>query len=90
MARKTIDIKDVVEMVNDILSQSTCSPDVRQGAINVLEGILNRTGNYRGFYYLGARYVPAGEKPGVNLDSDYEKRFVDTDRTRVFYLLGYC
>lgn len=95
MARKTFEVNQLILQVNDMCKESTCSPDVRQGMMNLLENVLHETGNYRGFRYLLQDQVPAGEKPGVNYDvsengtmvphPDYEKRFANTDRTRVYY-----
>jgi len=88
MTRKTVNVADLIVDVNYTLSQSTCSPDVRQGAINVLEYVLHATGNYRGFRYLTAKEVPADQLPGINYgvdDADYEARFANTDKTRVQY-----
>lgn len=89
MARKTFNVDQLITLVNGICKDS--HPDhaaIRQGAMNVLEHVLHRTGNYRGF-----RYLLEGEcegNPGVRYkgnvpDPDYELRFKDTDRTRVQY-----
>lgn len=56
--------------------------------MNVLEAVLHRTGNYKGFRYL--RLGECSGNPGINCDSngplpDYDFRFKDTDRTRVQY-----
>lgn len=87
MSRKTFDVNALTVTVNEMCANSTCSPEVRQGAMNVLEHVLHESGNYRGFQYLGADKVPAGEKPGINwgFDNDYEARFFNTDPTRVYY-----
>lgn len=87
MERKTFKVDDLKVKINEVLQTSTCTADVRQGEIYVLEDILHSTGNYRGFQFLGADEVPAGELPGINwgFDNDYEARFFNTDRTRVRY-----
>ena len=86
MSRKTYDVAQLIEMVNGILAVSTCSPAVREGSINVLEGVLIDTDNYRGFRYLNVAEVPAGEKPGINCDAEgYNARFDNTDSTRRNY-----
>jgi len=90
MARKTIEVEAVRLQVNEMLRNSTCSPDTRRGMCSVLEDILHRTGNYKGFQYLGAPEVPEGEKPGIHWDKLRndgipDERFTDTDETRVKY-----
>lgn len=87
--RKTINVSALTDMVNSILKDSGANQAVmREGAINVLEAVLHETGNYRGF-----RYLLSGEcdgLPGVNYlnglpHPNYEKRFANTDNTRVSY-----
>lgn len=91
MARKTVDVSKMVDTVNEVLAQSECTPDMRQGMMNLLENVLHETGNYKGFRYLAINEVPKGEKPGINRDEygevskDYEARFANTDNTRVQY-----
>jgi hypothetical protein len=90
MARKTINVTDLIETINTSIAISTCSAETRQGMMNVLEGVLHSTGNYRGFRYLTQDEVPVGEKPGINCfksetENTYESRFLNTDRTRVQY-----
>lgn len=89
MARKTFNVSELVDSVNEMLRNSDADrAEIRQGAMNVLEQVLHQTGNYRGF-----RYLLSGEcqgKPGVNYEGnlphpDIEMRFKDTDRTRVMY-----
>lgn len=88
--RKTINVTDLVDMVNGMLKLSESDrADVRQGAMNVLEGVLHETGNYKGFRYLLKDEVLSGN-PGVNyLDGNPHPnpttRFAETDRTRVEY-----
>lgn len=91
MKRKTIDIETLVIATNDICQRSHAGAvDIRQGAMNLLEFALHRTGNYSGFRYLLKDEVDDGV-PGVNYDSrglpdaDHDKRFANTDRTRVKY-----
>jgi hypothetical protein len=90
--KKTFNVDEYRKMVNDSLAVSTCSADMRQGMINMLEEILHRTGNYKGFQYLMQNQVTAGEKPGIFVNSSgwfeatpIEKRFdrVLTDSTRI-------
>lgn len=90
MPKKTFKVEDLVQMVNSVCQYSSSEHvERRQGAMNVLEEILHRTGNYKGFRYLLAEDILAG-KPGVNYENgvphpNYEKRFENTDRTRVMY-----
>jgi hypothetical protein len=98
-ARKTFYVESVKNSVNESLrcSDGIGSEIVarRQGMMNVLENILHGSGNYSGYRYLLAHEVPAGALPGVNYDvnergvmvphPDYEKRFANTDKTRVHY-----
>ena len=90
--RKTFDIAELTTMVNDICQYSVNeSKDIRRGAMNVLEEVLHRTGNYKGFRYLSKDYMEAGYTVGINLDpngeicKDYNQRFAGTDDTRVEY-----
>jgi hypothetical protein len=93
--KKTFNVNEYRTMVNEILAKSTCSADMRQGMITMLEEILHQTGNYRGFNYLMQNQVPAGEKPGIFVNSSglieatpIEKLFDrdSTDSTRVYYI----
>jgi hypothetical protein len=85
--RKTFNVDELIDIVNGICKDSAADrKEVRQGAMNVLEAVLHKTGNYSGFNYL--RHVADGA-PGVNYVGDklldYPERFENTDRTRVFY-----
>ena len=91
---KTIKVEKIRTQINSMIAGSTCSPDGRQGMIQVLESILHESGNYNGFRYLLPDEVPAGELPGINRVDDhgltqtelYTARFQGTDPTRVQYL----
>jgi len=87
MSRKTIDVATILAEVNYILATSTCSADIRQGEMNVIEFILHKTDNYAGFRYLPLKDVPAGQLPGIRFDetASDEDRFKSTDKTRVQY-----
>lgn len=63
--KKTFNVDEYRKMVNDSLTVSTCSADMRRGMITMLEEILHRTGNYKGFQYLMQGQVPANQKPGI-------------------------
>jgi len=90
MTRKTLKVEDLRVKINSMLADSTCTPDVRQGMIHVLESTLHETGNYNGFNYLEKRDVKEGQLPGVNMNEDgtlpdYVTRFKNTDDTRRAY-----
>ncbi len=92
MSRKTFSVEELKDMVNGVCRFSIDdSKDIRQGAMNVLEEVLHRTGNYHGFRYLAPHEMEAGYSFGINMGSDgslsndYELRFADTDNTRVQY-----
>ena len=91
---KTIKVEKIRTQINSMIARSTCSPDGRQGMIQVLESLLHESGHYNGFRYLLSDEIPAGELPGINNhisddvthDELSEARFKDTDPTRVQYL----
>lgn len=89
--RKTVNVADLVKETNRILRESTCSAEMRKGVMITMENILMDTKNYRGFRYLTPDEVPAGHLPGINtaehgqFEEDYEKRFANTDSSRVNY-----
>ena len=91
--RKTVDIEFLKDKINQMLQDSTCSSDMREGMIVTLEIALMETGNYKGFRYLGEKEVPAWTLPGI-YNSAYDKvsnpstsdLFDGTDKTRVKFL----
>lgn len=89
MSRKTINVDQVVDFVNGILKNHTLGDNesivYRHGMIIVLEEILHRTGNYKGYRTLHHDEVPEGSKPGVHIGLDYPERFHNTDPTRRQY-----
>jgi hypothetical protein len=93
--RKTVNVTDMVTIVNDMCKRSGADASgIRQGMMFMLEHFLHDTWNYKGYRYLLANEVEDG-LPGVNYDvnmdgvmiphPDYEKRFANTDKTRVEY-----
>lgn len=91
-SKKTVQVLEFTVEINQILRNSTCSPEQRSGFIGALEMILMKSGNYRGFRYLTDSEVPAGHLPGINISpidgqhlESMESRFKDTDYTRVSY-----
>lgn len=88
MARKTFNVDEFKELVNNTLA-TTNENDIeyRYGIIAALEHVLHETGNYKGYRYLSKGEVPWGI-PGINEpieDLSYEDRFKNTDSTRRQY-----
>ena len=85
-----LSVQFIVEHANQILRNSDADRvKQREGVQTLVESILHDSDNYKGFRYLLADEVADGV-PGINyLDGvphpDYEKRFANTDRTRVMY-----
>lgn len=53
MARKTVNVSDLVDMANHTLQCSaTDMHELRLGVIGLLENVLHQTGNYKGFQFL--------------------------------------
>lgn len=52
MARKTVDVEFVKERVNIMLDSDFTTSEMRRGAFGVLEAVLFKSGNYKGFSYL--------------------------------------
>lgn len=89
-SRNSLDVAELLEYTNQVLRTSVCVPAIRTGWISALETVLFRTGNYRGFRYLGVKEVPRHMKPGIRMGEggemlSYEERFAQTDDTRRCY-----
>lgn len=90
ISRKTFDVSEFVDTVNQILKDSKAdAAERRYGVMTVVEHVLHSTGNYRGFRYLLADEIAEGQ-PGVNYvdghpHPDPVQRFANTDCTRVMY-----
>ena len=92
MSRKTIDVRSVIEKINERLRDNITSLDYRWGIISIAESVLFTTGNYTGFRYLLQNEIPAGQLPGVHYigdmpHPDIELRFHNTDSTRRAYYI---
>lgn len=89
MARKTVNVDQLLDKINEMLAVSTCGPDIRRGMINTMEFVLHETGNYRGFMYLMQDQVPEGHLPGIRYENGeilpYPARFENTDDTRICF-----
>ena len=84
--RKTFSVEALKDRINSQLRDAGTTDDFRHGLMNVLEGVLMDSGNYRGFSYLTAAEVPAGQKPGIRYDVAGDPVFDElTDATRVHY-----
>ena len=82
--KKTVKVKDLVDLVNSKNRKSTCSAEKRAGWNAFLENVLYETGNYEGFAYLSQSDVPEGQEPGI-VWVDSERRFPDETRRVYFY-----
>jgi len=97
MSRKTVNVRNLIEKVNHKNKVSTCDPLVRQGWNSLLEDILHQTDNYNGFNYYYESDLAPNTTPGIRTEidkygvvtpcKDYEKRFKDTDDTRIFFYI---
>lgn len=78
--RKTMPVGDLVDKVNEMLNQSTCSPEVRQGMCAILEHVLMETNNYRGFRYRDDQMTRDSEgRLMVRPGADETRRFYYRD-----------
>lgn len=90
-ARKTLDVRDLLDEVNRRNRNSTCDADQRKGWNSLLEAMLFRTGNYAGFRYLSDVEVPTGEAPGIRCKPDSDGGLNDRefpDETRISYYVS--
>jgi hypothetical protein len=87
MAKTTIKVDELKSMINlAIASDCSLRSEVRAAYANLLEQVLNNTGNYKGYRYLTENEIPVGFKPGIRTwSTSAEKRFDNTDNTRVEY-----
>lgn len=99
MARKTVEVSVLKDIVNDVLRTSTnefgMTEGVRTGMIFLLEKVLFDTGNYKGYRQLMLADVPKGEKPGISVNETgliehtpvevrFDKNTTDTSRREYF------
>lgn len=88
MARKTLDVQICKDMVNRFLAEKNLNSQ-REAMIALFTEMLMSHGAYNGFRYLCVTKVPAGELPGIRVDSNgephakYDERFLRTDPTRI-------
>jgi hypothetical protein len=53
MARKTIEVDTIREMTNHFLANQNTNADERQAVADMLESVLQQTGNYKGYRCQG-------------------------------------
>lgn len=86
--RKTINVAEVLNTVNHVLADSAYDDDrhqqYRMGMCILLEDILHKTGNYKGYSYLTQDEIVPDCRPGVRYENG-NAEFVDTDETRRHY-----
>ena len=86
MRQKTFDVDVFRLKVNGMLAKSTCSKEERKVMQLLLEDVLFKTNNYKGFSYLTSKDIPEGHLPGINDNFEDEgERFTNTDSSRVYY-----
>ena len=94
--RKTMNVEDLKDFANNQLASSIryerqkekfegIDAEFRQGVMAMIEAVLFETDNYKGYRYLAVDEVPTGCTPGIRRDRGDEKKFENTDRTRVRY-----
>lgn len=82
-ARKSIEIKTLVDKVNHMNRESTCESLIRTGWNELLEDALHAIGAYEGYTYLTDKEVPLNHKPGV-IKTDSGNIFPDETRRHYF------
>ena len=86
--RKTVDVEFLRTFVNSTLQHTPDGQkDYRQGVITVLESVLHKTGNYRGFGYLTEEDMEntTHNIPGIRLAPGTKDKWENTDETRIKY-----
>jgi hypothetical protein len=91
-----MNVEDLKDFANNQLTSSVryerqkesfegIDAELRKGVMLMIEAVLMDTGNYKGFRYLAVDEVPTGCTPGIRRDRGDEKKFENTDNTRVRY-----
>jgi len=83
--RKSFNVMEFRDKVNWRLLNCTMSEDGLKELCLTLEDVLQDTGNYGGFRYLGIDEVPEGELPGIREGEDHNEWFKDTSSYRRRY-----
>ena len=90
-SRKTVKLKEIVDLVNERNKKSTCDPKTRQGWNSLLEQLLMQADNYQGFRLLEQNEVPENHKPAkLTKESQQITQGLEIDNTRIeFYFSTY-
>lgn len=84
--RKTIELRKLVDLVNDMNMAPSLPKDTRQGANTLLEQALHLSGQYQGFRYLTSNDLPESVEPGiVGQEENGKYIFGDESRRQYFY-----
>lgn len=88
MSRKTIEVEQLKNEVNQILANYTeggCHQEYLNGIRSLLEFALHKSGNYRGYQYLDRNEVPFDQRPGCHFEyvSDPNRFVEDTNGARI-------
>jgi hypothetical protein len=80
--RKTFPVADIVANANNYFANAKGTRDARLTLQVFVADVLHKTGNYKGFRYLEAKEVPAGELPGIirNANDTTASTFPDDSR----------
>ncbi|AEC53160.1 hypothetical protein SCRM01_214 [Synechococcus phage S-CRM01] len=68
--RKTFDVKELKNWVNERLALDNYSCQEKYGMINTLDHVLNVTGNYQGFCYLDSY-----DSENWSMEKDVRRRY---------------
>ena len=89
--KKTVPVANLIVKLNGILQsyhEGMVNVQEINGIRNFVEDIMMDTGNYNGYSYLTINEVPAGERPGIQMNGfGAEELFEDTDHNRVLYYI---
>ena len=89
---KTINVKDLINLINEILRSSILTKEERSGIITLTYQMLGSTGNYYHKEYLTEDEVPQGQLPGIREiyyrcnQLSWQDQHYNTDLTRVKFL----
>ena len=84
MARKTVNVSDLLAFANDRLSDDNLSQECKRGVCVMLEKALHDSGNYHGFnntYWLSTGFFD-WEKAGSPKDN---KPYIGKEYDRTYY-----
>ena len=84
MKRKTIDVETIKNMVNERLEKSKDTFEVsgydansfRHGIASLLEDILHKTGNYKGFGYLESAKVKNPCTKDMTIENESRRYYI--------------